>query len=210
MIENMKGLIDENFSYYRLTDEDKEKIVEELLIFCKENNIDTNNLEFISAGESSICYQADGLIVKVCFIDYHVSLTEYVKHSNVILKPLVEKVVNVSKFHNPHLLITKKLDTTNITDRDVFNVYCDLRNAGYLWRDTRACNLGRDESGDVLLFDYGELISIREMTNQERAREIRTHETIKPDYAEAYRIGSFEPLEKDKKTSWWGAFIKRK
>ena len=78
------------------------------------------------------------------------------------------------------------MDFTGITYDDVMEVYCHLRDDGYLWSDTKEGNIGRDKNGNLKLFDYGELIYIRDLPPYNQQKEIKSHITRRPDLEEQY------------------------
>ena len=116
--------------------------------------------------------------------DNHKSLSEYVSYSNNILQPTYEEIIELG-FFSAKILKTKKLFLEEVTNEDVLNMYCKLRDDGYLWYDTKPENIGKDENGNMYLIDYGELIYINDLA-QKRQREIQNHENIKSELSKYY------------------------
>ena len=76
-------------------------------------------------------------------------------------------------------MVSKKLNTTGITNNDIINLYVKLRNDGYLWYDTKIDNVGKDENGNILLLDYGELININNLDEYNTKLQLEYHRNKK-------------------------------
>ena len=61
-----------------------------------------------------------------------------------------------------------------------------LRKSGYLWYDPKIENLGKDEFGNLLLLDYGQIIYINNMTQEEQNKELETHKKMFPELNTSY------------------------
>ena len=181
-MDDLKRYIAENF--YFLQPDQVEKITTALIDFCKENNI--AKLNVIGSGESSITFEYNNEIIKLTFMEYdnHKSLKEYVSHSKYILQPEAEEIVELG-YYNAKILKTKKLKISDSSD-DLINMYCHLRDDGYLWYDTKLENIGKDENGNMYLIDYGELIYIKEMDDYHKKKELDSHYLKKSSYCSFY------------------------
>ena len=186
-MEDLKKYIAENF--YFLQPEQVEKITTSLIDFCKKNNI--ANLKVIGSGESSITFEYNNEIIKLTFMEYdnHKSLKEYVSHSRYILQPNDEEIVELG-YYNAKILKTKKLQILNQEDLStsgaLIDMYCHLRDDGYLWYDTKLENIGKDENGNLYLIDYGELIYINDMDDYKKKKELDSHTIRKPNQCAYY------------------------
>lgn len=186
-MDELKKYIAENF--YFLKKEQVEKVTSSLLEFCKKNNI--SNLKVIGSGESSITFEYNNQIIKLTFIQYgeHKSLKEYVSHSRYILQPDIEEIVDLG-YYSAKILKAKKLQVLDDKDlkasSDLIDMYCHLRDDGYLWYDTKLENIGKDENGNMYLIDYGELIYINDMDEYEKKIELESHKIKKPEQSIFY------------------------
>lgn len=186
-MEDLKKYIAENF--YFLKPEQVEKITASLIDFCTKNNI--ANLKVVGNGESSITFEYNNEIIKLTFMEYdnHKSLKEYVSHSRYILQPDAEEIIELG-YYNAKILKTKKLQIVNPEDlndsSDLMDMYCHLRDDGYLWYDTKLENIGKDKNGNIYLIDYGELIYINDLDDYKKKKEIDSHITRKPSYCAFY------------------------
>ena len=119
----------------------------------------------------------------------HKSLKEYVSHSSYILQPDAEEIIELG-YYNAKILKTKKLQILNSEDlsasEKLIDMYCHLRDDGYLWYDTKLENIGIDENGNMYLIDYGELIYINEMDDYHKKKELDSHYLKKFDYCSIY------------------------
>jgi len=130
-------------------------------------------------------------IIKLTFMEYdnHKSLKEYVSHSRYILQPSEEEIVELG-YYNAKILKTKKLKILNQEDLSasgkLIDMYCHLRDDGYLWYDTKLENIGKDEEGNIYLIDYGELIYINDMDDYKKKKEMAAHTARKPNQCAYY------------------------
>ncbi len=185
-MKELKKYIAECFSF--LNPEQVDKITSSLVDFCSKNNI--ANLKVIGSGESSITFEYNNEIIKLTFMEYdnHKTLKEYVSHSRYILQPEAEEIIELGYF-NAKILKTKKLQILNqeeYTSSDLIDMYCHLRDDGYLWYDTKPENIGKDENGNMYLIDYGELIYINDMDDYHKKKELESHYLKKSNYCSFY------------------------
>lgn len=206
MLEVIFNDIKKSFNNYKISDEDVYKISLGVIEAANIYNIDLYEMEILGNGESSLCYGANGLVIKVTFTRYFdTTLTDYVSHSSAILKPLYEKDITTMLLFDPKIIVAKRLNVEGITMKDVVDLYVDLRNDGYLWSDTKIQNVGKDENGNIKLLDYGELIYTQSLSNISKIAAYKTHQNIKSDFDQAYRSGSIgiyefiNKLSKEKK-----------
>lgn len=182
-MDELKKYIAENFDY--LSSEQVEKVTLSLLDFCFKNNI--VNLKIIGDGESSLVFECNDEIIKLTLMEYdnHKSLKEYVSHSKHILQPTEEVIIDLNGY-SAKILFLPRLSLVNVTGEDILNMYCDLRDEGYLWNDTKLENVGKDKNGNCLLLDYGELIYVDDMPLYKQNSELESHRMKKSEFDKMY------------------------
>ena len=153
----------------------------------KQKGYDINNAKIIGGGESSVVLECNEEVIKLTLMEYdnHKSIKEYVSHSSCILQPNEEYIVNINPY-NLKILFLPKLSLENITGEDVIDIYCNLRNDGYLWNDTKLENVGKDKNGNCLLLDYGELIYTKDMPLYKQNLELESHRISNGDFDKVY------------------------
>lgn len=126
--------------------------------------INISDLNLKSYDENSITYEYKDMIIKIMPMDEckFCSVTDYVKNSNYILKPIDETSIKLNSI-DLKVLYFPKLFSENITDDDVIEIYCKLRDDGYLWEDLRKENLVYDKNGNLLLSNYNKLIYVNDV-----------------------------------------------
>ena len=193
MNNNLQNLILKQFSFLDM--KQVQILLDNLNNISVQKNIEPSNLKVIGYGESSIVFELRNEIIKLTFMEYynHPSMQEYVSHSNAILQPNFEIIIDqVKQYENCAKIIgLKKLSLEGITYKDVLNIYIKLRNDGYLWHDTKLRNVGKDENGNVFLIDYGELIYINDLDSYYRNKELEVHKNRKPKLNQYYYLHNF-------------------
>lgn len=142
----------------------EDEIKSKLKKFLIKKEINVSDLKLISSNENYALYDCKDIIIEIININEckYRSISEYVNNSNYILKPLDETLIKIDSL-NLRVLYLPKLYSNNITDDDVIDIYCKLRDDGYLWEDLRKENLVRDEDGNLLLINYNKLIYINDV-----------------------------------------------
>ena len=165
-----------------------DKISNEFIDTLSKKQISLDQLKLIGNGESSFIFEYDGQIIKLSTMSYdnYSTLTDYVKESTHILKPIDEVTVNLGNY-NASILFQEKLDLSNITEQDVTDMALALREDGYLWYDLKKENIGKDMNGNLFLIDYGELININNMSDYKKESELKTYQKMYPLLDEAYK-----------------------
>ena len=191
-VNDLYSYLDDNIDGFirnHLTEEHINNIVLGIESLCKEHNLTTKDLILVNKGGDAITFQLDNKIIKLTFTYLYraKSLTDYVSHSNYILKPDKEIMVDINnEFVCAHILETRKLDTSKIREKNVIDLYIKLREEGYLWEDTRARNIGMDIDGVIKLFDYGELICLHYLKPKEAEQKLYYHVNYKTYYNDEY------------------------
>lgn len=172
--------------YQTLQNEDCKKIVETLKEVCQLDGANINDIKLITIGQDSIVLESNNKILKITTLDYQtMSLTLYVSNSKNIEKPNIERPISVNK-KKFTILSFNKLNTDKIKDIDVLEMYSKLREDGYLWYDPLKTNIGRDEFGNLLLFDYGQLIYIKDKDESIVKQELKSHKEMFKEFDEFY------------------------
>lgn len=170
-----------------LSYEETEKIINCVNDICIKNNC--YNFKIASKREGSVVLSLNNKVIKITNrqYDYYKYLTEYVSNSRSILQPDSEAIVELVDLpYNMKILELEKLNTKGITYNDVMEIYFKLREDGYLWYDTRKENLGKDKNGNILLFNYGELININDLNYYDKKKKLNAHIRRKPELSLAY------------------------
>lgn len=163
-INNLKECILQNSTF--ASEKTIDIVVDDLKNVLIENNFDLNNI-YVEVGETSLNFINDNIVIRLTYIRYdnwgYNTISDYVSHSSVILKPEFEKKVNTGDANYPTILGLKKLIIGTVTKKERDEVYIKLREDGYLFNDAgKLENFGKDENGNVYLIDYGELIYIKD------------------------------------------------
>ena len=135
--------------YSKITEEEIKNIYKGIIDICQKNNLDTNELKYLSEGESSIAFECMGKVIKFVPISKEIRLTDYLKDSKLILAPIDEILIpiNYSKYYsyNISIILEEKLKTlANITTREIVLFAEQVFNDGDIWVDRRPENLSRD------------------------------------------------------------------
>ena len=160
-----------NKSVYDNLDYNTELVIIEIKNMCERYNLDFYKVEILGKGESSVVFGIGDKAFKITFMFYnnYETLKEFVSYSQDILQVDDETVINLIDSVFPiRILLSKRLTMVSVTEEELFDMYVKLRDAGYLWADLRSENIGRNENGNLLLLDYGELININEMDENQR------------------------------------------
>lgn len=170
-----------------ISEEEINRIIVGLNNILFKKNYSISNLKIIGDGESSLVFEGNDEIIKLTLMEYdnHKSLKEYVSHSKHILHPTEEVIIDLNGY-SAKILFLPKLSLDNITGEDILNMYCDLRDDGYLWNDTKLENVGKDKNGNCLLLDYGELIYVNDMPLYKQNSELESHRMKKAECDKMY------------------------
>jgi len=117
--------------------------------FIKTVSEDTS-YEIITMGANSIVIRAGNKIIKINEKERD-SGFDIIDHPR-ILRPIIRKNISINPEQPLYLELQEEVDTTNITEKDVLEVYKELREAGIKWCDPRIQNLGRKE-GELIILD---------------------------------------------------------
>ena len=145
VINNFETILDNCYYLLDLKEIKNEKIydtvkqiIDELLNYEKLNYSDIN---FIGYGAYSFVVSIGSKVLKLG------QKREVFKMDNNrrFLKPILRTEIN--KINSEEVLgcveITEKVSTKNITENDIYIVYKELRDKGYIWADCRKDNVGR-------------------------------------------------------------------
>lgn len=178
------------YNYCGLTIVDYTDIMEKIGSACMDCGGTMRNIRLSHIGKDAIVFECENEIIKLTTLDFGTNkLSGHIANCDAILRLNTEYCLDI-KGKNKDVKITilteKKLNTENITQADVYDVYLKLREDGYLWNDPRKENLGRNEYGKVLLFDYGQVIYINSLEPEQKEFELNKHRNMFPTLDEAY------------------------
>lgn len=167
------------------------QIIDELLNYEKLNYSDIN---FIGYGAYSFVVSIGSKVLKLG------QKREVFKMDNNrrFLKPILRTEIN--KINSEEVLgcveITEKVSTKNITKNDIYVVYKELRDKGYIWADCRKDNVGRLLKDNKIYFNdlNPTLSAINYNTNNEE--ELSHGELVIIDNDYIYSENEFESLPK--------------
>ena len=181
--KNIKQFIMENSSF--VNEENVDSIIFNLKIELLDKGFDLGNLQVLY-GETSFNFIKDDIVLRVTFVRYsnYDSLTEYLKNSDNILHPKYEKKIDDT---GATILLLDKLDTKNISNDEMMDVCFKLRDDGYLAFDLKKENFGKDKEGNIYLFDYGELIYIKNRPLFLQKLDLESYSIKCPLYDELYK-----------------------
>jgi hypothetical protein len=175
-----------NYNQHGFDSNDYAMIIRKLNDACISCGSTIDSISLVHIGQDAIILECNNIIIKITNLDYGTNtLTEYIGHSNNILKPITEQKIEI-KERKVTVLTQVKLNTEKIKPSDSFEIYCKLRDDGYLWYDQKKENLGKDENGNLLLFDYGQLTYIKNMEPYLQERELDTHKNMFPELNKSY------------------------
>lgn len=180
----------QKYNQYGLTIVDYTDIMGKLGSACVDCGGTIKNIKLVHNGQDALVFECEGEIIKLITLDYGANkLSSHIANCDAILRLNSEYCLDI-KGKNQNVKITilteKRLNTENITQADVYDMYFKLRDDGYLWNDPRKENLGRNELGKLLLFDYGQIIYINALDPHQKEHELNNHKSKFPALDEAY------------------------
>lgn len=120
-------------------------LIEELL---ENENKKYSDIELIGEGGFSKVFGIGSKVLKVG----DERRTYKIKNNKLFLKPLYRTKIETD-YRNFCIEITEKVDTENITENDVYQVYKQLRDDGIYWDDAKITNVGRLLKDNKIYFD---------------------------------------------------------
>lgn len=165
----------------------EDEIKSKLKKFLIRKEINASDLKLLTIEKNYVLYDYKDTIIEIIYVDdcRFSSISEYVKNSNYILKPLDETLIKMDSI-NLRVLCLPKLYSDDITNDDEIDIYCKLRDDGYLWEDVRKENLVRDKDGHVLLANYNKLTYINNVPINIYQFYIDEHARNNPDLNKIY------------------------
>lgn len=178
------------YNYCGLTIENYTEIMEKIENACIDCGGTIKSIKLVHIGQDALVFECEGEIIKLITLDYGTNkLSSHIANCDAILRLNSEYCLNIKgKSQNVKITILteKRLNTENITQADVYDMYFKLRDDGYIWNDPRKENLGRNELGKLLLFDYGQIIYINALDPHQKEYELNNHKSKFPALDEAY------------------------
>lgn len=124
------------------------QIIDELL---QNENLNYSDISFIGYGAFSYVVSIGTKVLK---LGQKRQVFQMDNHRR-FLKPLLR--TEIKKMNSNDVLgcveITEKVDTKNITEKDLYKLYKELRDEGYIWVDCRLSNVGRLIRKNKLYFE---------------------------------------------------------
>ena len=167
------------------------QIIKEILEFEKLNYSD---IDFIGSGAYSFVVSIGSKVLKLG------QKRQIFKMNNNkrFLKPILR--TEIKKLTSNEILgcveITEKVSTKNITEKDIYILYKELRDEGYIWADCRKCNAGRLVKDNKIYFnDLDPTLSAINYNNDNR-EELKEGELVIIDNDYIFSEEQFESLPK--------------
>lgn len=168
------------------------QIIKEVLEF---ENLNYSDIDFIGNGAYSFVVSIGSKVLKLG------QKREVFKMDNNkrFLKPILRTEIN--KINSDEILgcieITEKVSTKNITESDIYIVYKELRDKGYIWADCRLDNVGKLLKDNKIYFnDLNPTLSSINY-NTEINEELKEGELVIIDNDYIYSVDEFNSLPKN-------------
>lgn len=141
-----------------------DEAVEKFQKALNKKGISLSSLKLVESRKNFLLYKYNDMLIELNPIDYHgkKSLKEYISNSNYILKPLDETTINL-EFAKIRITFLPKLSFESITSNDLIELYCKLRDDGYLWNDPKIEDMCKDEEGNCLLLNYRSIVYVNDL-----------------------------------------------
>lgn len=141
-----------------------DEAVEKFQKALNKKGISLSSLKLVESRKNFLLYEYNDILIELNPIDYHgkKSLKEYISNSNYILKPLDETTINLD-FTKIRITFLPKLSFENVTNNDLIDMYCKLRDDGYLWNNPKIEDMCKDEEGNCLLLNYRSIVYINDL-----------------------------------------------
>ena len=151
-------IISTKFNYQKF---EKEKIFPYLkrIIYelCTEEKVKYHDIKYVGGGDYSSCFKIGGKYFKIG----DKRRTFHIKNNKRFLQPLRrEEIKSLDDEFMFCLEINEEVDTKNITDEDVYQIYKELRREGLIWTDPKKANLGRLLKDNKVYFDGVDYVDI--------------------------------------------------
>lgn len=135
-----------NITCAKIIIQDKTNEIEEFIKTASEGK----SHEIIAMGSNSIVIKSGDKIIKINEKERD-SDFNIIEHPR-LLTPIIRKNISTDLEEPLYLELQEEVDTSNITEKDVLEVYKELREAGIKWCDPRIQNLGKQE-GELVILD---------------------------------------------------------
>ena len=156
LINSNPALVIEEITHYPEYYLKEEKIYDFFNIVIKEllenEGKKYSDIEYLGSGAYSRVFAIGSKVLK---IGNENKATFKIKNNKRFLKPLYRKNITYLNSNTTMfcLEITERLDMTNITYDDVYEIYKELREQGLVWLDTKIENVGRLIRDNKIYFD---------------------------------------------------------
>ena len=138
-------------------------------------NLGANNeqIEFIDSGHSSLAFKLNDKVIKIGKMnsDYN----KYKKDFSCAVPLFFDICYKIGEREYYTMQVCPYVDTQNISNEDLYDVYCSLRKLGYIWNDPTTENVGKIiedfdfqgkhySKGDLVLIDLEDIAYVGEVT----------------------------------------------
>ena len=141
-----------------------------------------DDIEYIGCGHSSLAIRIGDKVIKVGKEKYDYALNrEY--NFDCLIPIFYYNSFKIADNEYYTLEVSPLIDNKNIKEEDVYNVYKNLRDLGYIWNDPKPENVGKIikdisfknhlyKKGDIVIIDLQDLAYVGEVTTDEILEEI--------------------------------------
>lgn len=111
---------------------------------------DLSNLEYVNGGSFSEVYRIGNKVIKFG----RKRVTDKIPYHRRVLQPLLRRRVDTGN-GNLYIEISEyiKRDNLDLEEKEIYQIYKELRNDGIIWVDARKDNLGRLEKDNIAYFN---------------------------------------------------------
>ncbi len=175
-IELIKSILYERTSFVKNSDNNqlREEFFDKLKDIFKDIFKDKNmsdNIEYLSSGHTALAFKIGDNVLKIGKTNYTGKQQEF----DCLIPILLDKSFKVDNREYYTIQLSPYVDTSNITEDDLYSSYKRLRDLGYIWNDPTPENLGRIISdietdkfsykkGDLVIIDLEDLAYVGEVT----------------------------------------------
>ena len=181
-IEQIYDLLEQTYNKYNIAKQDYKKIIINLDKICDLSNCSIEKLKYIKTENEEIIFEQNDKIIKIVpnFKE------EVFCHSESIQKPNMGQELEIGNI-NITVLAYNKLNTENINNQDLINLYIKLRNEGYLWNNPKIENIGKDKNNRLKLTTVNSLLFLNNKPAYYVLKELEKHEELLKEFDDAYK-----------------------
>ena len=183
LTEAIKELFMERTSFVKNSDNNKardeffkllEFRIRKLYVFNMCEGKPADNIEFIGTGHTSLAFRIGDEVLKIGKTDINGSRRQTLRF-DCLLPLSVDECYQVGENEYYTIMVSPFVDTNDISEENLYEVYKALRDKGYIWNDPRPDNAGRlirdyevndvtHKKGDLVIIDLEDLAYVGEIT----------------------------------------------